>query len=268
MPTIPIPRFEEDMSKEEFLDRLVRLSRTLEYIISHLDHDNVKRLHTEECVIQSRYGETLIKGPTLKMYDTPATVEGSTSGGALRIEMGYSADSSGFIFNMYNAAGTKAITLDSTGNGVITGGTIQTATTGRRIVMNGDELKSLNNDVKDGFVLNGTNGYLEWYLNSTMTGYIGRTTAAGYEEVFISHDHVLITGVVTLDLTSPTISIGDVDGDVFVPGNVEFQGNIGFFNSSAVAQTTVSNLSTDATLTQTIDKLNELIDALQTYNLV
>lgn len=268
MPTIPIPRFEEDMSYEEFLDRLIRLSRTLEYLFYHQDHVNVTRLHTEHCTIQSEYGETMIKGPTLKMYDTPATVEGSTSPGALRIEMGYSADSSGFIFNMYNAAGTKAITLDSTGNGVITGGTIQTATTGRRIVMSGDELKSLNNDVKDGFVLNGANGYLEWYRNSTMTGYIGRTTAAGYEEFFINHDRLFLSGVYEMKLSSPSINIGDVDGDLTLTADAKFEGKIGFFNSTPVAQTTVANLSTSATQGQIIDKLNELIDALQSYNLV
>jgi hypothetical protein len=44
--------------------------------------------------------------------------------------------------------------------------------------------------------------------------------------------------------------------------------SLGFFNGSLVTKTSVNNIVFNATLTQAVEKLNELIDALQWYNLV
>lgn len=64
--------------------------------------------------------------PLLSMYDNQAVP-------VLRLKMGY--DSPNWVFEMYNAAGTKTIGVDGSGNGTIdsgtiTGGTIRTAASG------------------------------------------------------------------------------------------------------------------------------------------
>lgn len=154
MPVERIPRFSNDMSNEELKDALVRMGRLLEYLMYHQDHDNVKRLHTEHCTIQSEYGETEIEGPQLKMFDAQAGVRGSTSPGTLRLKMGYDKTSGDFVFEMFNVSGVKTVGIDSSGNAtftgtiegsdiigsIITGGTFQTGETGDRITITNNTL--------------------------------------------------------------------------------------------------------------------------------
>ena len=45
-------------------------------------------------------------------------------------------------------------------------------------------------------------------------------------------------------------------------------GSLGFFGGTSSTELSVTSLSTTATLGQTINKLNELLTALQSYNLV
>lgn len=127
MPTVPVPRFYDfepgDVNSYEFIDRLTQLSRTLEYLTGHMDYKNVRQLFTEYCQIKSKAGETVIDGPTLKMYDKQATPK-------LRLKMGYNPITGDFTFELYNAAGVKTLGLDSNGN------VIMTAQGGGKVVIN------------------------------------------------------------------------------------------------------------------------------------
>ena len=104
-------------------DGIVRLQKDLNYLLTHLDHQNVRTLYTEFCDIRSELGETVIDGPALKMYD---------SSGILRLFMGLDSTSvspttatSDFVFNLYDANGIRQISLNSSGEAVF-GGNIQT----------------------------------------------------------------------------------------------------------------------------------------------
>lgn len=56
--------------------------------------------------------------------------------------------------------------------------------------------------------------------------------------------------------------------DINMYGGVRMWGRIGFFGTSLHSKTSVSDLSTSATLSTTISKLNELLNVLQGYGLV
>jgi hypothetical protein len=108
------------MSQDETVDQLVKLNRNLQYMFGHLDHDNIDRIYTNYCQVGSALGETEIDGPTLKMYGTPA-LEGTTSTGVLRLKMGYSTADSDFVFQLFDEAGRAAVSLNSTGQLVLSG---------------------------------------------------------------------------------------------------------------------------------------------------
>lgn len=94
-------------------DSMVRLMKDLNYMFTHLDERNVKRLYTEYCNIQSENGETEIDGPLLLMK-----ANGSST---IRLKAGWDAASSEFVFNLYGVDGTLTVNLDSTGDAVFTG---------------------------------------------------------------------------------------------------------------------------------------------------
>jgi hypothetical protein len=94
-------------------DELAKLNKTLNWLMNNLDHDNVRRLYTEYCSIQSENGETVIDGPLIKM------TEGTTT---LRLKMG--KDGSDFVFKLYSAAGVETLVLNSTGSISINGGIV------------------------------------------------------------------------------------------------------------------------------------------------
>ena len=143
------------MSIDELADEVAKLTKTLNHVLYHLDSINVKRLYTEETYIGSTLGETVISGPTLQMFDKQATP-------VMRLQMGYLASASDFVFQMFNKTGAQMISLDTSGNYVFAGGTIRTAPTGQsRIELTGNSLKTYYND--------GTNDYLNgiaWGIGS------------------------------------------------------------------------------------------------------
>lgn len=94
-------------------DGVLRLQKDLNFMLTHLDERNVKRLYTEYCNIQSEDGETEIDGPLLIMRS-----EGSTT---IRLKAGWDEASSEFVFNLYSADGSPTIELDSTGDAVFRG---------------------------------------------------------------------------------------------------------------------------------------------------
>lgn len=263
MPTIPIPRFNDfearDVGSEEFLDRLTKLSRSLEYIMSHMDHDNVKRLHTNECTIQSEYGETYINGPQLKMYGTKASVIGSTSTGVLRLQIGYDSGTSDFIFKMWNAAGSTMMELDSNGNAVFMGKLRSGAESGQRI------------EIWD-------NNFFMYNSSNQLEGLVFGSTFGTWGDIYIYNDGIKKaefyqeSNVVSFRPASTdyAVQIGKADCKTYIVGNAAFTGTgnkIGFFNTTPVAKTAVST-ATSTTVDLLNSKLNELISALNSYGIV
>ncbi len=266
MPTIPIPRFNdftpEDVGSEEFIDRLTKLSRSLEYIMNHMDHDNVRRLHTEECTIQSQYGETYINGPQLKMYGIKSAVVGSTSTGVLRLQMGYDSGTSDFIFKMWNATGSTMIELDSSGSVVFMGTLRSGSTAGERIEISGNSLRTYNSS-------NHLTGPA-WGSTATLGGQWG--------DLSLYHDGTK-TALLYDDITGYTfkpastahfVQLGSADSagfNTYIGGNVKHLGpKLGFYNKAPIAQ--LSIVQTASTVADIIrDKLNELIDDLHKYGL-
>ena len=103
-------------------DELARLNKTLNWLMNNLDHDNITRIYTEYCDIQSELGETVIDGPLLKM------TAGTTT---LRLKMG--KEGSDFVFKLFNVAGAETIGLDSSGNGTFSGAITGSKITGGTI---------------------------------------------------------------------------------------------------------------------------------------
>ena len=241
-------------------DELAKLNKTLNWLMNNLDHDNITRIYTEYCDIQSENGETVIDGPLIKMTAGTTTT---------RLKMG--KEGSAFTFALYNNAGVQTVGIDSSGNGkftgeitgsVITGGLIQTSTAGARITVESSGLIAYDSNnarriaIKPTTAAGLTYYELEFYNESgSIQGFFSATTnkmdIAGYNNLYI---------------TATLIDFGF--SKVQFWGHTEFNSNIGFFGSTASAKVSVANLSTTATLGVTINKLNEFLDALQTYNLV
>lgn len=248
MPTIQIPRFSQDMSQDDMMNQLIKLSRAVEYLTQHLDHDNVKQLYTEQCDIQSANGETVIDGPLITQRDANSTT--------IRIKQGYDPDSTGFVYKMYNQSGAEVIGLDSTGNGVITGGTVRTASTGLRI------------ELKD-------NNFLMYNSSNLLEGMCFGSTFGTFGDINFYNDGVKIAELYfdpnvfcfRPGSTDYAVQIGKGGCHTWVIGNVHHSGDLGFFDGTPVGQTIVSTLGTTS-IDSIISKLNELIGALQSYNLV
>lgn len=260
MPTMSFQGFSPNMTQKQIADNLIDLNRTLTYLMSHLDSANVKRLFTEYTDVRSKNGETVIDGPTLVMKAANSTT--------IRLKMGWVPTSSQFTFELYNSTGVKTVGIDSSGDatftGTITGGLIRTASTGERIELTNNSLIGYNStNQKHGIAWGstaavGSTNFADIYLYSN-----GIKTAEFYDEG---------TGFSFRPATTNYyVQVGKAGCHTYIVGNVHHQGTgatIGFFGGTPVAQTTIANLSTAATLGGTINKLNELIDALQSYNLV
>jgi hypothetical protein len=277
-------------------DSLIRLQRDLNYIIMNLDHKNVRRLYTEQCDIKSEQGETIITGPQIIM-----SANGSTT---VRLAQGYNPASSNFEFALYNNAGAQTVGIDSSGNALFTGtviaseiicgtstgvyfhvstggtmtaynaefkgyisastiigGVIKTANLGARIEQSNNSLYTYN----DSSQLNG--------LNWGSTGTFGAKYGDAYFydsgiKVLEFYNNLLGNGYSIRSVGTATLEIGGIDKVTYLAGNIVHVNNIGFFGTTSVSKTSVSDLSTDATPAQTIDKLNELLNALQSYGLV
>ena len=256
MPLERLPDFSADMKPEEQTDQLIKLNRGLTYLFNHLDHANVKRLYTEYCDIRSKAGETVIDGPTLEMK-----AAGSTT---IRLRMGWRPASTAFVFQLYNSTGVQTVGIDSSGDGTftgtITGGIIRTASSGNaRIEMSGGDFKGLTAaGALSGFVI---------HPSSVFNTYV---------DAFLYHDSTKLVefydNAVSFTIRGTTfassLGLGSTSCQTNAYGSWNFMDNVGFFGSTAVAKTAVTNLSTAATLGGTIDKLNELLNGLRTYNLV
>ncbi len=156
-----------------------------------------------------------------------------------------------FSVTLSGAATATGITVIS---GSITGAVVQTATTGRRIVLSGSELQSLNSDTKDGFTLDGVDGFLRWYnISGVNTGLIGIDTSQPYEQLYFSHAYLYLYGSSAINLGSPTINIGEVGGTVNV-ANV--------LNAASLHATNGSNGSFSTTGSYTITVTDGIITGI------
>lgn len=113
-------------SKSESVeDQIANVKKTLEWLMSNLDHNNVRQLYTEYCNIQSADGSTEIKGPQIIMKD---------AGGNVKLIQGLDPATMQFVFKLID--------------GLIVGGTIKTAETGARIEMSGNLFQCYDSDNK------------------------------------------------------------------------------------------------------------------------
>jgi hypothetical protein len=97
-------------------DGIVRMQKDLNYLLTHLDHQNVTRLYTNYCSIQSEYGETWINGPLLTMKTTASTT--------IRLLAGYDASTGDFVFKLFDVNGLAQISLNSSGEAIFGGNVI------------------------------------------------------------------------------------------------------------------------------------------------
>lgn len=150
-----------------------------------------------------------------------------------------------------------ALTVSS---GSITGGIIQTSESGARIVIQNNGIKSYNSAGNtNGLVTNTaslTYGDLSFYDNGSETCKLeNQTTGNGWT--------LKPVGTGSLGLGAASLNT-----DCFGYWGWASTSRIGFFGGTPTTQTTVANQSATTAIDTVLAKLNELIDALQSYNLV
>jgi phage minor structural protein len=145
---------------------------------------------------------------------------GAIVGSSITVNGGvFSVNSSGYmVAQNASITGTIYATSGSLGNlsvtgtlvgGVISGATIQTSNTGRRIVLSGSQLQALNSSVKDGFTLDGSTGYLQWYSNGVNKGGIYKNVLGPDEQLVFAHSEWAgIMGGNRIDIQAPIIQFG------------------------------------------------------------
>ncbi|MDD2212173.1 MAG: hypothetical protein PHW39_02910 [Syntrophomonadaceae bacterium] len=137
MPNFRLPDINNITTLDEVIEVLAIMRKEINYVLYNADDVNVTDLKTEYCSIHSAAGETIIDGPTLRMYDKQATP-------IQRIILGYDPATSGFVFDMYNAAGKQTLNLDAAGDYVFCGGTIRTDIVGAdRIELSGGKFRGI-----------------------------------------------------------------------------------------------------------------------------
>lgn len=125
----------------------------------------------------------------------------------------------GTIYSTKGYIGGWTIGTDKlSGTGILEGGIVRTAATGRRIELSGSKLKSMSDATLDGFTLDAADGYLKWYTNNSLTGYIGKDTSQSYEQMLISHDYLDLHGITSISLTTPNVYIGDTTAKIYIKG--------------------------------------------------
>jgi hypothetical protein len=161
-------------------------------------------------------------------------------------------------YNETTEAWEDVISLDGDGEGDIVGGRYRTSRNGQRIEIDDNQIKSYNNNGNlHGLVTNNSSGnYGDWdfYDNGT--------------HVFRVHNALGGAGVTLMPMSGTSLQVGVEGNGLALHGDVRHKGKLGFFGGSAVSKTNVSTLNSGATQQEIQDKLNELIQALNNYNLV
>lgn len=171
------------------------------------------------------------------------------------------SEASGMRFQKYNdisAVWEDSIALDANGEGVITGGLIRTAKDGSRVEVSNNQIRSYNDSGKlHGLVTNNSSGHFgdwDFYDNGTL--------------VFRVYNALGGSGVTLMPMNETSLHVGVEGNGLVLRGDVKHKGKLGFFGGSVVSKTNVSTLDSGATQQEIQGKLNELIQALNNYNLV
>ncbi len=128
----------------------------------------------------------------------------------------------------------------------IVGAMVRTQSSGPYLRMSSNSLACLTSGgIKDGLAIEGNGGWLRRYSNGYAYGLIGTNTTEG--GMFVGDNNKV---------------------KIFSSSGIIINGKIAFFNGVPGSQQSVAPLSTAATLGGTIDKLNGLLTALRTYNLI
>lgn len=124
MPTVAI-----DINRAGFRDlneaecAIIRLQEYLSWILKKLDSGNIVRITTNQTLVTSNDGNTVLDGTQLIMKD---------ANGTTRAVLGLDQESGDFVFTLSNESGNTTLTLDSNGNAVfsgkVSGGSIESDT--------------------------------------------------------------------------------------------------------------------------------------------
>jgi len=164
-------------------------------------------------------------------------------------------------FKASMSGSVTATDITMTGNstitgGIITGGTIRTAATGERIELTAGRLASYNS-------------------SNQLHGIVTQTAGATWGDLRF-YDTDIETFRIENALTGTGYTLKGMNGgaaiylDPFFSGDAQFMSgsNIGFFGTNPVSKDSVANQSATTAVETVLAKLNELIDALQSYGLV
>lgn len=189
MPIQPINIVNENLSPEDLINELAKLQKMLRYLLNgQIDFENIRA--------RSIKADNIEVG-TLTAEEIAANT---------------------ITADKMNVTELSAITanLGSITAGIVTGILIQTALTGRRIVLNGSALISYNNTTQDGFTLDGVDGFLKFFTGGIQTGGIFRDNSQTYEQMLISHDHLLVAGNTQISLDTPNLILGNTIANVYI----------------------------------------------------
>ncbi len=145
MPTAMF-NYNPKLTPQQNLEAMVNV---LNYLLAHLNSRNVKRLDTNETVIQSADGTTILNGSQIVMMDL---------GKHVRRTEGLDKESGLYVDEWYDEDGNRTAYIDSDGKlcvvdgfftgsitgSIMTGGTIRTAESGARIELTGNKLTTYN----------------------------------------------------------------------------------------------------------------------------
>ena len=203
-------------------DELAKLNKTLNWLMNNLDHDNITRIYTEYCDIQSENGETVIDGPLLKM------TAGTTT---LRLKMG--KEGSDFVFKLFNVAGAETIGLDSSGNGTFSGAITGSEITGGTITGSIISAKASFNVASNIWE---SGGGMDYGINfgGVVTGYDGPCSVRYFQGQYGTDS--------ALNILLPTNAL------VYIDQNLQVDGGVVIGNLLSVAgniTTTGGNVITD-----------------------
>ena len=111
MPLQSFPMPTSGMTVDQLANVVAQTGRVLSYLTGNLDSANINSVYLDQSTVKSSDGSTVFDGSFLEMYDKQSTPK-------LRLGMGYNPATSveAFVFEMFNIAGTKIASLDTSGD--------------------------------------------------------------------------------------------------------------------------------------------------------
>ncbi len=274
---MPIMGLNSDFSESG----LIKLQRTLRYLLENLDHENVRRLYTEHCEIKSADGETIIDGPLLKMYDkqNPAV---------MRLRIGYDSDIGKFIFEMKNNLDQLTLYQDDDGNanytGIITGSLFRSAESGKRFELGNSGYSSYidffdSNDNNTGWIYSDTANKLHIFNKGQLDLHAGGTI----DIQAVTNAQTGLSGDVNIQASGTGSKVNIGTGVIYATSDDK----LGFFSATPVSkdealnqESTIPDLpssdpadltygSTEVAMINNLyDRVDKILDALKAYGLV